>query len=205
MNFSTVPPGTPAPAALILRGGDHDIEYLGGTAYANALGATHLQRIAAGANTFGTPYSSCAGAAVEFMLTNDAGVLASFHTQIHVLPAKLQAAYAYLLSQPQLQAAPLSEAEFRAGGEAILASLDLSAPPAALCLTAGDIGINEPPAGGAGPWRRAGLVQHLAEPVTSGGGYYRLRAWGAIIRTAPGIFLAASRDNLGCAYYTLIC
>ena len=44
MQFGAVPAGTLAPAALLLRGADHDVEYSGGTAYARALGATHLER-----------------------------------------------------------------------------------------------------------------------------------------------------------------
>ena len=107
MDFSAVPAGTAAPAALALRGADHDVEFAVASRFnailGDALNATNALGVA---NTKAVAYSDLAGAITCFLFTSDAAVLSSVLWQNVISPAKLQAAFTYLTQN--FSVAPLS-------------------------------------------------------------------------------------------------
>ena len=101
MNFTAVPPGTPAAAALALRGGDPDLEFPTAHAYERALGVAHGTRNAAAANTKAACWSEAAGAILPFLVTRDPLVLAQDMCRSLLGPGRIDAAYLHYLNLPQ--------------------------------------------------------------------------------------------------------
>ena len=132
MDFTPVPAGTLPDAALGMRGGDHDLEFSSDHVYAKILGNAHSLRNAPGANRRLAPYSACAGAITEFLVTADNAVLtAAVAGGMVINPARLNAAYNHYATQGGLAAAgQISDAEFRAEVEAQFAAIDKAAPHA---------------------------------------------------------------------------
>ena len=97
MDFSAVPAGTAAAAALALRGADHDIEFAATSKINVVLGdALNATDAVAHANYKAAPYSDVAGLITSFLFTSDAAVLAAILWQDVISPAKLEAAFTYL-------------------------------------------------------------------------------------------------------------
>ena len=82
MNFTAVPAGTAAPAALVLRGADHDLEFPSASPLNMILGDALHATNAAVANTKAIPYSDLAGLITSFLFTSDAVVLATVLWQL---------------------------------------------------------------------------------------------------------------------------
>ena len=166
MQFAAVPAGTAAPAALTLRGGDHDVEVPSNNNYVKFLGDAHqVTDHPVNANTKVTQWSSLAGVVVEYMYTTDSNVLDTGITAGVPGVAPLDAAFTYLTQD--MNASQMTESEFRASADALIASLDLDSMPAALLLLPAGIHATEAPFGalGGGPtlWRRSGTFRNLAE------------------------------------------
>ena len=77
MRFDTVPAGTLPPAALALRGSDHDLVMATNHVYQRILGNAHATQNGAAANTKVGKWSRVAGAVVGYMFTSDQAVLDS--------------------------------------------------------------------------------------------------------------------------------
>ena len=76
MDFTAVPAGTAAPAALVLRGADHDVEFAVASRFNSILGdAVNAANAAGVANAKAAPYSDVAGLITSFLFTADAAVL----------------------------------------------------------------------------------------------------------------------------------
>ena len=78
MDFVAVPPGTAAPAALVLRGPDPDLELAPGDDFITAIGAALGARITGGGARRSTLYSSVSGILSGFFHTDNPALLASF-------------------------------------------------------------------------------------------------------------------------------
>ena len=62
MDFEAIPAGTGTHAAILLRGPDHNIEYLQADAFHTVLGDATKSVAAVAANARSSPYSSVSGA-----------------------------------------------------------------------------------------------------------------------------------------------
>ena len=197
MQFSAVPAGTLAPAALQLRGADPDVEHPAGSPYIAMMGATHNARAAVAANNFrATSWSATAGTIVNYMFTDDQAVLATSNITSVVDLAAIDAAFNYITQG--WNNVPYTEEEFRGSAEALMASLDYTnMPPALMLLPAGLFAVDAPGGalgGNATLFRRSGTIQQAATPVPLQPGLFRLRPLAALYRLAPGFFLTADRD-----------
>ena len=197
MQFSAVPAGTLAPAALQLRGADPDVEHPAGSSYIAMMGATHNARNAvAAANHRATSWSATAGLVVNYMFTDSQAVLAT-STVISVVDlAAIDAAFNYITQG--WNNVPYSEEEFRESAEALMANLDHANMPPALMVQPAGLFAVEAPGGAMGGnqtlFRRSGTFQQAAAPVPAQPGLFRLRPLAALYRMAPGYFLTADRD-----------
>ena len=87
MDFVAVPPGTLPPAALILRGPDHDLDLAPGDDFIAAIGVAIGARNNAGGARRLTPYSSVSGILSGFFVSDDPALLACIFVFVYTFPA----------------------------------------------------------------------------------------------------------------------
>ena len=197
MDFTPVPVGTLAPQALVLRGGDHELQYQSTDSFHTVASKTLYSRDGPVANAILARYSRVGGLLGSYFFTSDPGVL---HALIHlgvVAPLKLRALWLRLVHDGMPDDAALDSHEFHATAESIVAGLDITAlDPAYLLLAADILPTQVSVAVAAGTiWLRSGQFVSLCEPVPDTAGLYRLRHLGAFYHYTPGLFLAASRAS----------
>ena len=134
MDFSPVPAGTLPPQALTLRGPDPDLELAAGDDFISTVGNALGARNIGGGARRAVVYSSTSGILSGFLFSNDGQLLASELHRRGPSPAKLRAAWLWFVANG-MPTTPQDTKEFLANGEAVLATVDLTAIPPALMVS----------------------------------------------------------------------
>ena len=173
MDVTPLPAATLPPAALAMRGPDHDLVY----GVANDFCVTHHEAVAgrqgAVANERLAPYSRVAGSLVQGLFTRDPAVLAHMAHGGVIGPARLRTHHAQLMADG-LALIGYTESEWIAAREYHYESMDLSNIPAAHLVVIADFVGTQPhvvQGGAAGAARAAptlGLVPVAADHGTRG-------------------------------------
>ena len=206
MDFTPVPAGTLAPAALVLRGSDHEVQFQSADSFHTVTSTTLYARDGPVANSKLARYSRVGGLLAGYFFTSDPGVIhALLHRKV-VGPIKLRALWLRLVHDGLPDDAALDSREFHAAAESIVTGLDFSALDPAYLLLAGDLRDTQVSAHAAAAtvWLRSGQFISLCEPVTGVVDLYRLTHLGAFYHFTPGLFLAVSRDNAGMHFRLLM-